>query len=60
MNPCTYERKKPDWKEQTWQLGKILHVGATDSHVHEGLRNGVVVGQVVMFWHHRPKSFPAL
>jgi hypothetical protein len=59
MNPCKYERKDPDWKEQTWQLGRMLHVGLTDSHIHEGLRNGVVVGRVVMFWHHRPKSSPA-
>jgi hypothetical protein len=58
MDFCKYERKKPEWKQQTWQLGKMLHIGLTDSHVHEGLSNGVVVGHVVMFWHHRPKSLP--
>ena len=58
MNPNEYECKKRKWKEQTWQLGRMLHVGLTDSHIHEGLRNGAVVGQVVMFWHHRPIAIP--
>jgi hypothetical protein len=58
MNAFKYERKKPEWKEQTWQLGRMLHVGLTDSHIHEGLRNGAVVGQVVMFWHHRQQPLP--
>jgi len=52
------ERKPPDWKEQTWRVGDMLHVGLTDSHVHEGLRNGVVVGHIVVFWHQRQKSSP--
>jgi hypothetical protein len=37
MNPSKYERKKPEWKDQSWRLGKMLHVGLTGSHVHEGL-----------------------
>ena len=53
MDKFTHEPTKPDWKKQTWALGKMLRVGVTDSHVHEGLRDGVVVGQVVMFWHQR-------
>lgn len=56
MNAGRYERTKPEWKQQTWRLGKMLHVGLTDSHVHEGLLNGVVVGQVVMFWHQKSSS----
>ena len=56
MNPSQYERKSPDWKDQTWRVGDMLHVGLTDSHVHEGLLNGVVVGHIVMFWHQRQKS----
>ncbi len=56
MNASNYERKKTEWKDQAWKLGNILHVGLTDSHVHEGLLNGVVVGQIIMFWHQRPKS----
>ncbi len=56
MNPSKYERKKPEWKDQTWRLGKMLHVGLTDSHVHEGLFNGVVAGHIIMFWHQRQKS----
>ena len=55
MTPARPEGKKRNWKEQTWELGRMLHVGLTDSHVHEGLCNGAVVGHVVMFWHHRPK-----
>jgi hypothetical protein len=58
MNPSKYERKKPEWKNQTWGLGKTLHVGVTDSHVHEGLLNGAVVGRVIIFWHQRRKSSP--
>ncbi len=50
------EHKKTEWKDQTWKLGNMLRVGVTDSHVHEGLLNGVVVGQIIMFWHTRPKS----
>jgi hypothetical protein len=53
MNMTTHETKKLEWKKQTWELGKMLRVGLTDSHVHEGLLNGVVVGQVIMFWHQR-------
>jgi len=55
MNADEYERKKRDWKDQTWRVGNMLHVGLTDSHVHEGLLNGVVVGHIVVFWHHRQK-----
>ena len=58
MNPVKYERKKSQWKDQTWRLGRMLHVGLTDSHIHEGLVNGVVVGHVVMFWHQRQKPAP--
>lgn len=56
MNTSNYERKKTERKDQAWKLGNMLHVGLTDSHVHEGLLNGVVVGQIIMFWHQRPKS----
>lgn len=56
MNASRYERKNREWKDQTWRLGKMLHVGLTDSHVHEGLLNGVVVGHVVMFWHQKSSS----
>ena len=58
MNASKYEHKKPQWKDQTWRLGKMLHVGLTDSHVHEGLLNGALVGHIVMFWHQRQKSSP--
>lgn len=51
MNASSYERKKPNWKDQAWKPGNILHVGWTDSHIHEGLLSGVVVGHIVMFWH---------
>jgi hypothetical protein len=51
MNASKYERKKPNWKDQAWKPGNMLHVGLTDSHIHEGLLNGVVVGHIVMFWH---------
>lgn len=53
MKAGNEECKKRNWKEQNWELGRMLHVGLTDSHVHEGLCNGAVVGHVVMFWHHR-------
>ncbi len=56
MITSNFEHKKIEWKDQTWKLGNMLSVGLTDSHVHEGLLNGVVVGQVIMFWHPRPKS----
>lgn len=56
MNAQEYERKNRDWKDQEWRVGNMVHVGATNSHVHEGLRNGVVVGHIVMFWHHRRNS----
>ncbi len=53
MNASNYERKKPNWKDQAWKPGNMLHVGLTDSHTHEGLLNGVVVGRIVMFGHCR-------
>ncbi|MDP2241352.1 MAG: hypothetical protein Q8K18_14480 [Burkholderiales bacterium] len=56
MITSNFEHEKIEWKDQTWKLGNMLSVGLTDSHVHEGLLNGVVVGQVIMFWHPRPKS----
>ena len=56
MSASVYEHKKTPWKDQTWRVGHMLHVGVTDSHVHEGLLNGVVVGHIVMFWHHRHNS----
>jgi hypothetical protein len=56
MDTSTHEPKKSDWKDQTWELGKMLRVGLTDSHVHEGLLHGVVVGQVIMFWHQRQRQ----
>ena len=59
MIASKYERKKPNWKGQAWKPGNMLHVGLTDSHTHEGLLNGVVVGQVIMFWHQRQKSLSA-
>ena len=55
MNAGKYEREKPEWQDQTWKPGNMLHVGLTDSHVHEGLLNGVVVGHIVVFWHQRQK-----
>lgn len=56
MSTNNFEHNKSEWKDQTWKLGNMLRVGLTDSHVHEGLINGVVVGQIVMFWHPRPKA----
>ena len=55
MSASTHEHEKTHWKDQTWRVGNMLHVGLTDSHVHEGLLNGVVVGHIVMFWHQRAK-----
>ncbi|MDH5534735.1 MAG: hypothetical protein OEZ08_04060 [Betaproteobacteria bacterium] len=56
MDKTIQEPKKLEWKKQTWALGKMLRVGLTDSHVHEGLLDGVVVGQVIMFWHQRQST----
>lgn len=56
MNAGKYEREKPEWKDQAWKPGTMLRVGLTDSHVHEGLLNGVVVGHIVIFWHQRKTS----
>jgi hypothetical protein len=56
MTASAYEHTKTHWKEQTWRVGHMLHVGLTDSHVHEGLLNGVVVGHIVMFWHQRQNA----
>jgi len=53
MNAGKCERKEPKWADQTWKPGDMLHVGLTDSHTHEGLLNGVVVGRIVIFWHRR-------
>jgi hypothetical protein len=48
-----YERKKSNWKDQAWKPGNMLHAGLADSYIHEGLRNGVIVGHIVMFGHYR-------
>ena len=60
MNTSKYEHEKPEWKDQTWKRGKMLHVGLTDSHVYEGLLNGVVVGRIVMFRHQCQESSSVL
>ena len=60
MNTRKYEREKPEWKDQTWKTGKMLHVGLTGSHVYEGLLNGVVVGRIVMFRHQCQESSSVL
>jgi hypothetical protein len=59
MNAGKYERKTQKWADQEWKAGDMLHVGLTDSHTHEGLLNGVVVGQIIMFGHRREPAAAA-